>query len=268
MNALQRPHEMLRRSALKGNREAPASSESFVRSGDYEVNDLEIRYQIHGARNRTPLVTIPSFGAVARVFPSLTKDRQLIAVETNYAHSTEDNRARSFVGVADDIAALLTDLKLRQADFFGESFGGVVAVHLAIRHPQCVRRVAIFGSALSGSDEIVQSDHLNPVAADPPQMILLSADSFRIAWNGFTSAELGSIKAPVLIAAADHDVLGPHLEHHLEMSRLIPNAQLAVIPGAGHFVLDANPGKLLPIIATFLDERTPSAPLTWFSDGW
>jgi pimeloyl-ACP methyl ester carboxylesterase len=269
MNALQRPHEMLRRSALKGNREAPASSESFVRSGDYEVNDLEMRYQIHGAGNRTPLVTIPSFGAVARVFPSLTKDRQLIALETsNYAHSTEDNRARSFVEIADDIAALLTDLKIGQADFFGEGFGGVVAVHLAIRHPQCVRRVAIFGSALSGSDEIVQSDHLNPVAAAPPQLILLSADSFRIAWNGFTSAELGSIKAPVLIAAADHDVLGPRLEHHLEMSRLVPNAQLAVIPGAGHFVLDANPGKLLPIIATFLDEPTSSAPLTWFSDGW
>src|SRR5215831_9334084 len=54
--------------------------------------------------------------------------------------------------------------------------------------------------------------------------------------------------------------LGPRLEHHLEMSRLIPNAQLAVIPGAGRFVLDANPGKLLPIIATFLDEPTSSAP--------
>jgi pimeloyl-ACP methyl ester carboxylesterase len=269
MNALQRPHEMLRQSPLKGKREAPASSETFVRSGAYEVNDLEMHYQIHGAGNRTPLVTIPSLGAVARVFPSLAKDRQLIAVETsNYTHSTEDNRAHNFVEIADDFAGLLTDLQIGQADFFGESFGGLVAVYLAISHPQCVRRVAIFGSALSGSGEIVQSDHLNAVAAAPPQLIVLPTDSIRIAWSGFTSAELRSIKAPVLIAAADHDVLGPRLEHCLEMSRLIPNAQLAVIPGAGHFVLDANPGKLLPIIATFLDEPTSSAPLTWFSDGW
>jgi pimeloyl-ACP methyl ester carboxylesterase len=269
MNALQRPHEMLRQSAIEVKREAPASSETFVQSGHHEVNDFEMYYEIHGAGNRTPLVTIPPFGAVARVFPSLTRGRQLIAVETsNYAHSTEDNRPRSFVEIADDVAALLTNLQIGQADFFGESFGGVVAVHLAIRHPQCVRRVAIFGSALGGPDEIVQSSHLNAVAAAPLQLTLLPADSIRIAWSGFTSAELGSIKAPVLIAAADHDVLGPRLEHHLEMSRLIPNAQLAVIPGAGHFVLDADPGKLLPIIAAFLDEPTSSAPLTWFSDGW
>src|SRR5262249_25517582 len=152
----------------------------------YEVNDLEMRYQIHGAGNRTPLVTIPSFGAVARVFPSLTKDRQLIAVETsNYTHSIEDNRAHNFVEIADDFAGLLTDLQIGQADFFGESFGGLVAVHLAISHPQCVRRVAIFGSALSGSGEIVQSDHLNAVAAAPPQLIVLPADSIRIAWSRF-----------------------------------------------------------------------------------
>ena len=38
------------------------------------------------------------------------------------------------------------------------------------------------------------------------------------------------------------------------MSRLIPNAQLAIIPDAGHFVLNDDPEKLLPVVATFLDQ--------------
>lgn len=45
------------------------------------------------------------------------------------------------------------------------------------------------------------------------------------------------------------------------MSRLIPNAQLAVIPNSGHFVLNDDPEKVLPIIATFLDE--PVSDLSW-----
>ena len=89
--------------------------------------------------------------------------------------------------------------------------------------------------------------------------------------GGFSHDDLESIKAPVLIAAGDHDVLGPRLDHHLEMARRIPNAQLAIIPDAGHFVLYENPEKLLPVIAAFLDQPLSTVPfattLTGFHPG-
>jgi pimeloyl-ACP methyl ester carboxylesterase len=78
---------------------------------------------------------------------------------------------------------------------------------------------------------------------------------------------LKSIKAPVLIAAGDHDMLVPPIEHHLEISRLIPNAQPAVIPDAGHFVLYEDPEKLLPIVATFLD-HTSTVPFATTISGY
>ena len=50
---------------------------------------------------------------------------------------------------ADDIAALLKHLKVEQADFFGDSFGGTIAVMMAVRHPQLVRRVVSHGGSFA-----------------------------------------------------------------------------------------------------------------------
>jgi pimeloyl-ACP methyl ester carboxylesterase len=45
---------------------------------------------------------------------------------------------------ADDAAALLRELRVRDVLVFGGSSGGVIAVRLAIRHPSLVRRVLVY----------------------------------------------------------------------------------------------------------------------------
>ena len=49
--------------------------------------------------------------------------------------------------MADDAAALLNQLKVKNAEFFGYSMGGTVALGVAIRHPELVRKLAVLGSA-------------------------------------------------------------------------------------------------------------------------
>src|SRR5262249_26656283 len=226
---------------------------------------------------------------VAKVSPWLARYRQLIAVELQGHGRTADiDRPMTFEQHADDIAALLEHLRIGQADFFGESFGGTVAVMMAVRHPELVRRVAIYGSVLGKVEECVRPEALadffslppdhrsvqlereayERVAPDPRQWPALFARSSRIAWEGFSHGELRSIKAPVLIAAGDHDVLVPPVEHHLEVSRLIPAAQLAVIPDAGHFVLYDDPEKLLPLVANFLDQPASRVPFATTISGY
>jgi pimeloyl-ACP methyl ester carboxylesterase len=80
--------------------------------------------------------------------------------------------------------------------------------------------------------------------------------SSRAVWNGFSHDQLKSIKAPVLIAAGDRDFLSARFGRYVEVSQLIPNSQLAVIPDAGHFALYEDPEKLLPIVANFLDHAS------------
>src|SRR5262249_30070298 len=142
------------------------------------------------------------------------------------------------------------------------------------RHPGKARRVAVYGAVLGRLEEVIPPESLadfltltpdhrsvqferenyRSVAPDPSQWPTLFVKSGRMAWKGFSADELRSIRAPVLIMAGDHDVLVAPVEHHLEVSRLIPNAQLAVIPDAGHFVLYEDPEKVLPIVARFLDQ--------------
>jgi pimeloyl-ACP methyl ester carboxylesterase len=263
-------------------RQAPTYFKTLVRSGYAPVNGLRMYYEIHGTGTARPVVTIHPWLGLAGVYPSLVRNRQLIAVEIQGHGRTADiDRPITFENDADDIAALLKYLKIPRADFFGESFGGTAAVQMAIRHPDLVRRVAIYGSTLGSAKDLVPPESLaefmqltpdhhsirferecyEKVAPDPSQWAKLFAKSTRMDWNGFSKDELKSIKAPVLIAAGDHDVLVPPVEHHLAMARLIPNAQLAVIPDAGHFVLYEDPEKLLPVVANFLDQ--PTSPVAF-----
>jgi pimeloyl-ACP methyl ester carboxylesterase len=233
--------------AVETKRAGPAYHETLVRSGYAPVNGIQMCYEIHGKVAARPLVTIHPRTGLANVFPSLIGNRQLIAVELQGCGRTVDiDHPMTPEQHADDIAALLKYLGIRQADFFGESLRGTVAMLMALRHPGMVRRVASFGSILGKFDESVA----------PEDLAQLFMKSSRAVWNGFSHDQLKSIKAPVLIAAGDRDFVSARFEHYVEVSRLIPNAQLAVIPDAGHFVLYEDPDKLLPIVANFLDHTS------------
>ncbi len=261
--------------AIEKTRDGSTYYKTLVRSGYAPVNGLEMYYEIHGTVAARPLVTIHPFLGLANVFPSLTRNRQLIAVEIQGHGRTADiDRPLSFEQEAEDVVALLKHLNIDHADFFGESFGGVTAVQIALRHPELARRVATYATPFGPFTEAYRQESLaelmtltadhrsvqyqresyQRVAADPKRFTALFAKATGRQWNGFPREQLKSLKTPVLIAAGDHDLLGARLEHLIETYRLIPNAQLAVVPDAGHFVLNDDPERLVPIVATFLDQ--------------
>ena len=105
----------------------------------------------------------------------------------------------------------------------------------------------------------VLKDPYDKVAPDPKQWpnLVAKIKKMGLEFKGFTRDEMKSIKAPVLITMGDRDVVRP--EHAVEMFRLIPNSQLAIFPGADHFLLWTSPDKLLPTVAEFLN-APPSEP--------
>ncbi len=142
-------------------REGTTYYKTLVRSGYAPVNGLEMYYEMHGSGTGVPLVTIHGFAGLANVFPSLTRNRQLIAFEfEGHGHTADIGRPLSFEQEAEDVASLLKYLEISQADFFGESFGGIVAVQTVVRHPEMVRRVATYGSALGKIEEVTRQESL------------------------------------------------------------------------------------------------------------
>ncbi len=249
-------------------------------TGYAQVNGLKMYYEITGEGK--PAVFVHPIGSHCGLVPGLTKNRQWIAMDLQGHGRTADiDRPMTCEQHADDIAALLKHLKIEEADFFGDSFGGAIAVTMAVRHPRLVRRVVSYGSPLTpipketaavvtpDSDLVKwEREEYQKVAPDPKQWPTVFAKAIKsaIEWKGLSSDELKSIKAPILIVCGDHDLIP--VERCAELSRMIPNAQLAVIPDASHFVLFSEPEKLLPTIAAFLDTPTPKAPLATLKTGF
>jgi pimeloyl-ACP methyl ester carboxylesterase len=66
--------------------------------------------------------------------------------------------------------------------------------------------------------------------------------------------DLKKIKAPTLIVWGDRDQFLP-VENAVEMYQLIPNAQLAVIPNADHFVTRSRVDLFSSLVKEFLSDR-------------
>jgi len=117
-------------------------------TGYAPVNGLDMYYEIHGAGQ--PLVLLhgalsaigTSFG---KVLPSLAETRRVIAVELQAHGCTADvGRPLSYEQMADDTAALLRHIGVEEAaDVFGYSMGGGVALQVAVRHPEAVRKLVL-----------------------------------------------------------------------------------------------------------------------------
>jgi pimeloyl-ACP methyl ester carboxylesterase len=248
-------------------------------TGKYaEVNGLKMYYETHGAGGSGhPLVLLHgAFGfteAWATILPALTKARQVIAIELEGHGRTRDlDRPLSYQQMAEDTAALLRQLKIKDADVFGYSMGGVVALGVAIRHPELVRKLAILGSnggALKEAFEpetykqfqSIPDDFAPPVlkepydrlAPDPTRWPVLVKKIKNMAndFKGYPAAEVKTLKAKTLIMQGDRDGVRP--EHAIELFRLIPNSQLAIFPGGDHFILWSNPDQVTSVLVPFLD---------------
>src|SRR5262245_59947227 len=118
-----------------------------ARTGYASVNGLKMYYEIHGTGQ--PLVLLHgAFSAIGTSFgallPALAETRQVIAFELQAHGRTADiDRPLTLEQMADDTAAALGQLGIGPADIFGYSMGAAVALHLAIRHPEVVRKLVL-----------------------------------------------------------------------------------------------------------------------------
>jgi len=249
-----------------------------VQSGYAPVNGLKMYYEIHGTANgnNPPLVLLHGGGSTigtsfGKVLRPLAETRQVIAFEQQgHGHTADIDRPFSFEQSADDAAALLRHLKIGNADFFGYSNGGNIALQIAIRHPELVRKLVV-ASAMFKRDGLspefwesmkratlqsmpaeLREAYLR-VAPHPEQLPAFHDKSVRrmLEFKDWGPEELRKIGAPTMVMIADGDIVRP--EHAVEMFRLLPHAQLAVLPGTDHMTLVNRAEWQVSMIKAFLD---------------
>ena len=274
----------------KGNRTVmeSTSGKTTTTHGYAPVNGLKMYYEIEGFGD--PLVFIPpAFGFCGmKLFPSLVQSHSVITVDLQGNGRTADIPARplSIEQYAEDVVGLLNYLGISKADFFGESYGGNAAAMIAVRYPEFVGRIATYGATF-GPPQIAlnpktiyydepptaessnigfQREQYKKVAPDPSYWPKIYDKLASIQWQGFSKEELASIQAPILIVAGDYDFV--RVEHAIETVKLIPNAEIAVIPDASHFILYSEPERVIPIIQHFFEKSRKRAPLATANTGY
>ncbi len=250
------------------------------------VNGLKMYYEIHGA-GQMPLVLIHGGGSTietsfGNVLPLFATNNKTIAVELQ-AHGRSGDRdgAVSFEQDADDVAGLLNYLNISKANFLGFSNGGNAAMQIAIRHPNLVSKLVVASSfykreglipgffegmqlaTLDNMPALLKTGYLQ-VAADKNQLaVMFNKDRERmLQFKDWSEESIRSIAAPTLLITGDQDVITP--EHAVEMLRLLPNAQLIILPGQhGAYIGEVTvikkgsklPGLAVTLIQEFLDEQ-------------
>lgn len=250
------------------------------------MNGLNMYYEIHGEGQPLVLLhgalsaTSTSFG---KLLPELAKERQVIAVEMQgHGHTADIDRPLRYEQLADDIAALLTQIGLEQADLFGWSLGAGVALQTAIRHPEAVRKLVLasvtynrgglYPELLAGIENAKPEDlvgtpfyeEYTSIAPHPQDFPRLFAKQQQLdsEIQDWPVEAIRAIKASTLLIIGDSDVIRP--EHTIELFRLLgggmagdlvglPRSQLAVLPGTTHVTLVDRAEWLVSMITQFLD---------------
>jgi pimeloyl-ACP methyl ester carboxylesterase len=260
-------------------------------TGYAPVSGLRMYYEIHGAGSGEPLVLLHgSYMTITNNWTAwlgeLSKARKVIAVEMQGHGRTADiDREFSYENLADDIAAMLDQLEIPRADLLGYSMGGGVAMQVAIRHPEKVRKVVSI-SAVFRHDGWVQEalDMYPKLTAEAFKSTTLETEYKKLSPTpnefpyfvkrviamdlkpyDFGADKLKATPAPFLFIHGDAD--GVRLGHIAEMFRLKGDeimgdmrprseSRLAVLPNTTHLTLMERGSVIIPMVNDFLAAET------------
>ncbi len=274
----------------------PATAQTPT-SGYAKVNGIKYYYEISGKGEPLLLLHggLGSTDMFKPILPALTAHRQVIAIDLQGHGRTElGTRKISLPALADDVAAILTQLEFQTVDVLGYSFGGGVGFRLAVQHPSMVRRLAMVSAGFSDEgfypDMRAQQTQLNASFADAmketpmyksyvavapnpedfPRLIQAMGDLMREHYD--YSADVKKLTMPTMLIFGDSDMYRP--EHIVEFYKLLGGGlrdagwnretmsknRLAILPDQTHYDIFFSP-KLVDTALPFLDGVSGSK--TW-----
>jgi pimeloyl-ACP methyl ester carboxylesterase len=225
----------------------------YLRTVPYaEINGLRMYHEIHG--DGPPLLLLHGGSDVIPEawIPHFAPPFRVIALEQMGHGRSGDRIDRPFHyhDMAEDTVAFVRGLGIGPAVVVGFSDGGIIGLDLAIHHPELVAALVVTGANARFDGYTPKNQEysrtFDPATQPvPDEYARLSPDGaehwpvflgrLKAMWGtepNITDDELQRIQAPTLLIVGDRDIVTP--EHTVEMFRAIPDAQLCVMPNAGH----------------------------------
>jgi len=217
-----------------------------------------------------PLLLLHPGGTDGRAFSTLSprlasRFRVIVPDRSGHGRTPDAPGPFSFAGWARETAALAERLAGGPVAVLGYSDGAIVGLTLALHRPDLVRRLAFVAGvfhadgwepgvvdALEDPPAFMGEAYaeVSPDGRDHWPVVVAKAAALHREEPAFTEADLGRLDARTLVMVADDDIIT--LEHTIDLYRAIPNAELAVVPGTSHFLLQEKPAACNAIIVDFL----------------
>lgn len=221
---------------------------------------------------------------------SLAERRRVVAFDRRGHGRTADTPAPFHYAsmVAETIAVI--DHVGGPVHVVGWSDGGIVGLLLALQRPDLVGRLVAIGTnfhwnvtpevaeAADSGEQAPDAHHEFELPTDDPVFDRLAAAYARRSPDGaehfavvaakgvklfgiepeLTVDDLARVATPVLVMAGDDDVIP--LSHTATFFEALPEAQLAIVPGASHGLVMEHPDEVTGLIERFL--ASPVPPIT------
>lgn len=256
---------------------------SNAAAGHYvQTADAKIYYERYG-QGGTPLVLLHGgeYGYIdefSDLIREMSKSRTVIAIATRgYGRSERGTVPLSHRQFAADDFAVIQNVfpNGEKVDVLGFSEGAVTAYILVSGHPERFHKLVAIGGPLGQYGETLASLEGEPLTPERMQREVPQLVAERKAvmekpdqWEPLIreleqmyrapvyvkQEEIRKITIPALIMAGDRDEYNT-LPALVDIYHLLPNGELAFIPGCGHVVLDCKPALVISIVTSFLDQR-------------
>jgi pimeloyl-ACP methyl ester carboxylesterase len=263
-------------------------------------NGITLHYDVVGAGPAVCLINGYRLSAAAwpEAFISQLAARLTVITFDNRGTGRSDKppTGYEFANLAKDVVELLDNLRSPQVHVFGYSMGGAIAQEVAIRHPDRVDRLILFGTFCGGVwaepasysvfKRFLASENQTPEEAArqawpvtySPDYLAANADAVERqmrrelehptpsyvaqrqmeALRKFDSyRDLPRINAPTLVATGAHDQLVKPRNSEILASR-IPNARRELLADLGHRAIWEAPEEIADLVGDFL-----TRPVTW-----
>ncbi len=236
-----------------------------------DINGVETYYEVHGAG--APVLLLHggfcSIETLQAQVEHLAPSYQVHAPERPGQGRTPDRDGPiTFEDMVRDTLGYLDALRIPAAHVIGFSDGAVTGLLLARDHADRVLSlVAISGNLdpngfVADEDDPGHESGLDPdrfsraydrLSPDGPEHREQVLEKLMAMWTSqpqIDPASLAAVRAPTLVLAGQHDSI--RTDHTLAIAGAIPGAQVAVVPGAGHTVMEERPAVVNLLLTEFL----------------
>jgi pimeloyl-ACP methyl ester carboxylesterase len=206
--------------------------------------------------------------------PGLAKYYRVAAFDRRgHGRTADTDEPFHYDTMADEAIAFLEYLG-RRAHLVGHSDGANVALLVAMRRPELVRRVVLAGAnyhfrglrpmeefPLEGPvfDEWAESyARFSPDGVGHARAVVEKTNMLVRTEPTLTPSDLARVDVPVLVLASDDEPI--ELAHTCSLYESIPGAELAVVPGTSHSMFKERTKMSVAIINHFFQSTWP--PLT------